>query len=294
MRSSTLRSPRGPFAVPARSLMLAAGILSIGFGAINLFHEWHLKEVDNLYVGVAAAVGAIWLVSLMLGFRGFKPAVVIAGAIAFLEFGIISSSHFVGGPGGMSTYVKAEGLSMAPLLMALMVLSLLTFMTAIVSWSHPGGRLKRIRMLPFLLTALLGATLVILYATDSVQRNDFGTASPEDGTFAASVCAIFWLFGGLWIARARKTGAILIGLAGFMATFTFTALHIVKGGDSIVTIAAKSGPGWAVIAVAMAGLAFLSLLVALGILIVTLARQRRAAPAAVSATPVRRSGSARP
>jgi len=257
--------------------MLAAGILSIGFGAINLFHEWHLKEVDNMYVGVAAAVGAIWLVSLVLGFRGLKPAVVIAAAIAFLEFGVISSSHFVSGPGAMSTFVKAEGLSAAPVLMALMVLTLLTFMTAIVSWSHPGGRLKRVRMLPLLLTAVLGATLVILYTTDSVQRDDFGTANTEDGTFAASVCATCWLFGGLWIARVRKTGALLIGLGTFMATFSFTALHIVKGGKTVADIGAKSGPGWAVIAVAMAGLALVSLLVAVGILVVTLVRQYRAA-----------------
>ncbi|HSO94188.1 MAG TPA: hypothetical protein VLS53_06955 [Candidatus Dormibacteraeota bacterium] len=175
---STVRAPRGPFAIPARVLLLAAGIVSIALGAVNLYHERHVSEVDNLYLGVAAAIGILWLISLVLAFRGFKPAIAAAGTIAFVEFGVIGSSHFVTGPAGMSAYVKSEGLSLAPVLMALMVTCLLTFMTSIVCWSHPTGHLKRVRMLPFLLSSVAGAVLVILYATDSVRRDDFGTASP--------------------------------------------------------------------------------------------------------------------
>ena len=274
---STVRRPRGPFAIPARALLLAAGIASIGLGAINLFHERHVSEVGNLYLGIAVAIGILWLASLVLAFRGFKPGVAAAGSIAFVEFGVIGSSHFVTGPAGMSAYVKSEGLSVAPILMALMVTCLLTFMTAIVCWSHPTGHLKRVRMLPFLLSSVAGAVLVILYATDSVRRDDFGTASQEDGTFAAVVSASFWLFGGLWIARARKTGALLIGLGTFMATFSFTALHLARGTHSIVDIAAKSGPGWAVVATAMAALAYLSLAVALTVLLADLWLRRRQA-----------------
>ena len=289
MRSSTLRSPSGPFAIPARLLLLIAGLAAIVLGAINLFHERHLGQVDNVYVGVAAAIGLIWLISLPLAFVRVKAAVAAAGAIAFLEFGVISSSHFVTGPGAMSTFVKGEGLGVAPVLMGLMVSCLLTFMTAIVCWSHPTGRLKRVRLLPFLLAGMVGAILVILYATDALRRNDFGTANPEDGTFAASVAAIFWLFGGLWIARVRKTGALLIGLGSFMTAFSFTALHVVKGGQTLADIAAKSGPVWAMIAAATAGLAYLGLVIALAILVISLVRRPRPAaqPAAAAARPPR-------
>ncbi len=267
-------------------------MIALALGALNLFHERHASQVDNLYAGVAAVIGVTWLASLVLAFRGVKPAVMVAGAIAFVEFGLISSSHFVSGPAAMSSFAKSEGLSVAPVLMTLMVACLTTFMVAVVSWSHPTGRLRRVRMLPFLLTSIVGATLVILYATDAVHRNDFGTASPEDGTFAASVSATFWLFGGLWIARARKTGALLIGLGTFMATFSFIALHIVKGGHTLGEIAATSGPGWGVVAAAMAGLAAVSLLVALAILGSSLLRQGKAAPPASAAPQARRAGSA--
>ena len=272
--------------------MLAAGAAAIALGAINLYHERHVAEVDNLYLAVAALVGIVWMVSLLLAYRGYKPAVAVAGAIAFVEFGIIASSHFVTGPAGMSAFVKTEGITAAPVLMALMVTCLLTFMTAIVCWSHPTGRLKRLRMLPLLLSSVVGATLVILYATNSVQRDDFGTASAEDGTFAAVVSATLWLFGGLWIARVRKTGALLIALGTFMATFSFTALHLARGTHSISDIAATSGPLWAVVATAMAGLAYVSLAVALTILLVELVLRRRSAPRAAAVAPVRRSGSA--
>ncbi|GAC1484507.1 MAG: hypothetical protein PVSMB9_10390 [Candidatus Dormibacteria bacterium] len=255
-----------------------SGLLAIAFGALNLYHEGHLKEVDGRYLAVATTLGAIWLGSVVLAFRGVKVGLVLTAAIAFLEFGVISSSHFVTGPTGMSTYAKSEGLSVAPISMTLLSLCLLTFMTAIVCWSHPTGHRRPIRALPLLLTSLVGATLVILYATDSVRRDDFGTASTEDGTFAASVSATFWLFGGLWFGRMPKTGALLIGLGTFMATFSFIALHVVKGGHTLGDIAAKSGPFWASVAAAMAGLAALSLVVALTILVRSLLLQRRPSP----------------
>lgn len=150
-------------------------------------------------------------------------------------------------------------------------------------------------MLPFLLTSILGAALVILYTTDSVRRADFGTANPEDGTFAAVVCATFWLYGGLWVARVRKTGALLIALGTFMATFSFTALHLTKGSHSVAEIASQSGPAWGVIATAMAALAYICLACSLTLLLATIFVQRRSSnkpAAAAAAAPVRRSGSA--
>jgi hypothetical protein len=275
MRSgSTLVRPTGPFVIPARTLLLIAGVLAIALGAVNLYHERHVGEVDNVYVAVATAVGVVWLASLALAFRGARVGLVLAGAAAFLEFGLISSSHFVTGAASMSGYVKKEGLSVAPISMVLLTTSLLTFMVAVVCWSHPRGRLRVRTTVPLLVLALLGASLVILYATDSVRRNDFGTASPEDGTFAASVAATFWLFGGLWVARARRTGALLIGLGTFMTSFSFTALHLLKGGHTLGDIAVKSGALWAIIAGAMAILAILSLLLALAILLAPFLERR--------------------
>jgi hypothetical protein len=272
--------------IPARTLLLLAGLLAIALGAINLYHERHVGEVDNIYIVIAALVGMVWLASLVLAWRGARVGIVLAAAAAFLEFGLIASSHFVTGPASMSTYVRKEGLGVAAISMVLLVMSLLAFMAAVVCWSHPRGRLKARTTIPLLLTSILGAALVILYATDSVRRDDFGTASPEDGTFAASVAATFWLFGGLWVGRARRTGALLIGLGTFMTSFSFTALHLIKGGKTLGDIAAKSGPGWATIAGAMAILAILSLLLAVAILLAPVF-QRRRPPRKVAATPAR-------
>ncbi len=277
MRFSTLRAPRGPFAVPARGLLLAAGLLSVALAAVNLFHERHAAQVDNLFVGVAAAVGVIWLASLVLAFRGVKPAVALAGAIAFVEFGLIASSHFVNGPAAISGFARSEGLSVVPVLMALVVSCMLTVMTSVVCWTHPTGRLRRVSLLPLLLGSIAGATLVILSATDTVRRDDFGTVSQEDGTFAAAISATLWLIGGLWIGRVRKTGALLILIGTLMALASFTSLHLVKGSHGLADISAVSGPAWAVVATAMAGLAAASLLVALAILAASLIRSVRKA-----------------
>ncbi|HEV2012499.1 MAG TPA: hypothetical protein VGR77_01230 [Candidatus Dormibacteraeota bacterium] len=120
---------------------------------------------------------------------------------------------------------------------------------------------------------------MILQATDGVHRLDFGTANPEDGAFAAAIAASLWLLGGLWIARVRRTGALLIALATFIVWYSFVTLHLVKGGIGINKIASSSGMIWAVISVAAAVLAAASFLLALGILVLAIFRPSRSNPA---------------
>src|SRR5207302_6899651 len=140
----------------------------------------------------------------------FSPGRVAAGLIAFIEFGVIAAGHFVTAPWEIDVYSKHQGLAVAAVLVALPPACALTMLGAIVSWSHPRGRLGQLETLPILLVALLGAILAVLHTTDNVGRKDFGSATPEDGAFAAAVAIILWLVGALWLARARRTGALLI------------------------------------------------------------------------------------
>src|SRR2546429_5048121 len=55
-----------------------------------------------------------------------------------------------------------------------------------------------------------------LFPYTTLFRSDFGSATPEDGAFAAAVAIILWLVGALWLARARRTGALLIMLGTFI------------------------------------------------------------------------------
>ena len=264
------RGVRGPFVVPARVLLAAAGLLSVALGSFNLVHELRSTNVDFVYVAVGGLVGLIWLVSLYLAWRGFRLAVFAAGLIAFTEFGVIASGHFVTAPWEIDIYAKHEGLPVAGVLIALLTACALTVTAAIVCWSHPTGHLRKLETLPVLLVSLLGAILAILHTTDNVARHDFGTGTPEDGAFAAAVATILWLVGALWLGRARRTGAVAIMLGTFIVADAFITLHVV-GGTPLSVIAAKSGVAWAGIALAMATLAVASFVAALTFLVAALA-----------------------
>jgi hypothetical protein len=265
-----VRVARGPFVLPARMLLLAAGLLSVALGSFNLVHELRTTNVDIIYVAVGTLVGVIWLVSLYLAWRGFRLALFLAGLIAFVEFGVIAAGHFVSAPWEIDVYAKREGLAVAAVLIALLPACALTTMGAIVSWSHPRGRLRQLETLPLLLVSLLGAILAVLHTTDNVGRKDFGTATPEDGAFAAAVAVILWLVGALWLARARRTGALLIMLGTFILADGFITLHLL-GGTPLSGIASKSGVVWAGIALGMATLAVASFVAALTFLVAGLA-----------------------
>jgi hypothetical protein len=261
--------------VPARVLLLAAGMLAIALASVNLYPERHSTNVDIYYVLVAGLIYVIWLVSLVLAWRGLRIGIFLAGLIAFIEFGVIAAGHYVSAPWDIHILSLHEGLWTAVVLMAIPPACALTAMAAIVSWSHPTGRVRRLETLPLLIVAVVGSLLVILYATDSLRRGDFGTANAEDATFAALAADIVWLVGAFWIARVRRVGAILIALGTFILWYSFITLHVIAG-TSVSAIAKTSGPLWAGIGLAMATLAAASFVAALAFLVRPLVRLQSA------------------
>ena len=267
MRTSPAgRRAQGPFVLPARVLLLTAGLLAVALASVNLYPERHSSNVDVYYVVVAGLIYLIWLVSLVLAWRGLRIGVFIAGLVAFIEFGVIAAGHFVSAPYDVHILSLHEGLWTATVLMSILPACALTAMAAIVSWSHPTGRLHRLQTLPLLIVAVLGTIAVILYSTDSLRRGDFGTANAEDATFATVAAAIVWLVGAFWLARVRLVGVILVALGTFIVGYSFITLHVIAG-TSVSAIAKTSGPLWAGIGLAMATLAAASFVAALAFLI---------------------------
>jgi hypothetical protein len=267
--------------LPARLLLLAAGLLSIALGSFNLGHELHSGNVDVIYVVVGGVLAVIWLVSLYFAYIGSRLGIFLAGLIAFVEFGVIAAAHFVTAPWDIDIYSKHEGLALAAVLIGLLPACAMTVMAAVVCWTHATGRDPRRETLPLLVVSVIGAIFVVLHATDNVVRSDFGAAKPEDGAFAAAVAVILWVAGALWIARVRRTGAILVTLGTFIVWYSFVTLHVVAG-TSVSEIAAKSGTFWAVVALGTATLATACFLTALAFLGFDVARriQSRTAVAA--------------
>lgn len=282
-----VRRGQGPFVLPARILLLTSGLLAVGLGAFTLLHERHSGQVDGVYTIVALILGAVWLACLVLAFLGFRIGVFGAAALAFTDFGVTASTHFVSGPGAIGGFVRSEGLPVAAVAMGLVCACVLTVISATVAWGNAKGRDRRLDTLPLLLVALAGAVLVILQATDGVHRDNFGSANTEDGAFAAAITASLWLLGGLWIGRVRRVGALMIMLATFIVWYSFVTLHLLKGGTSLSEVASKSGAIWAVFSAAAAVLAAASFLVALGLLAQSILRRKRAAVPA-GAQPARR------
>jgi hypothetical protein len=275
-----LRVRQGPLLFPARYLLLVSGLIALALGTFNLFHELHAAQVDVVYTIVAAGVGVIWLAAIILGFQGQPIGVFLTGAIAFIQLGEIAQAHFAATAGAIGSYVRIEGLPVAAGLIALVIACVLTVIAAIVCWGHATGYTRRRETLPLLIVAAIGTLLAVLEATDNVHLAGnalpgFGTTTAEDGAFAAAITAAVWLIGGLWVARVRRVGAFLIALATFGICYSFVILHV-RGGTPLSLIATKSGVVWAVIAAALAILAAASLVVALGLLAMSMLRRKPA------------------
>jgi hypothetical protein len=279
------RRRTGPFLIPTRTLLLVSGLIAVALGTFTLLHERHSGEVDAVYLIVGLIVGVIWLACLVLAFRGIRTGIFLAAAFAFIDFGVTATSHFEAGSAALGSFVKSEGLPVATAAMGLLCACVVTVVAAAVAWGNAQGRDRRLNTLPLLLIAVAGAALVILQATDGVHRDSFGTATTEDGAFAAAVTASLWLLGGLWIARLRRVGALIIMLATFIVWYSFIGLHLLKGGTTLSQVAAKSGVVWAVFSAAAAILAAASFLVAFALFVVAVVQRRRpkSAPAAPSA-----------
>jgi hypothetical protein len=277
MRATATAERRGgPFVIPARTVFLVSALIAVGLGTFTLLHDRHSGQVDAVYLIIGLIVAVVWLVSIVLAFMGFRLGIFLAAALAFVDFGVIATGHFESGTGALGTFVKSEGLPVATVAMGLLVACVLTVVTAAVLWGNPHGRDRRLDTLPLLLVAVAGAVLTILQATDGVHRDSFGSSNTEDGAFAAAVTASLWLLGGLWIARARRVGALLIMLATFIVWYSFLTLHLLKGGIPLSVVAAKSGVIWAVFSAAAAILAAASFLTALALFVLAILRPRRA------------------
>lgn len=265
-------------------LLLAFGLLAVALGVFNLFHELHARQVDALYTIIALAVGVVWLVCIMLAVGKNPIGVFGTAVIAFLELGVVAQGHFASSPGAIGSFVRMEGLPVATALMGLVLACVLVMMAAIAGWGHIGEYSRQRETLPLLIVAGIGAVLAILEATDNVHLAGqalpgFGKTPAEDGAFVAALTASLWLAGGLWMARMRRTGAVLIAIATFGVCNSFVSLHLAKGGTSLSLIATRSGPIWAVIAAAVTVLAAVSLLAALVIFTLALMPAGRSKPA---------------
>jgi hypothetical protein len=259
--------------------LLVSGLIAVGLGTFTLLHERHSGQVDAVYMIIGLTVGVIWLASLVLAFHGFRSGIFLAAAFAFVDFSVTATSHFEAGPASLGSFVKSEGLPVATVAMGLLCACVLTVVTAAVAWGNARGRDRRLNTLPLLLLAVAGAVLVILQATDGVHRDSFGTANTEDGAFAAAVTASLWLLGGLWIARLRRVGALIIMLATFIVWYSFIGLHLLKGGTTLSQVAAKSGVIWAAFWASATILAAASFLVAFALFAAAVVQRRRPRPA---------------
>ena len=275
-----VRVRQGPLLFPARYLLLVSGLIALALGSFNLYHELHAAQVDTVYTIAALIVFVVWLGSIILGFRGQPIGVFLTGAIAFVQLGEIAQQHFAATAGAIGSFVRIEGLPVAADLIGLVVACVLTVMAAIICWGHATGYNRRRETLPLLIVAAMGTLLAVLEATDNVHLAGnalpgFGTTTAEDGAFAAAITAAVWLVGGLWIARVRRVGALMIALATFGICYSFVILHV-RGGTPLSLIATKSGLIWAIIAAAVAILAAASLVVALGLLAMSIVRRKPA------------------
>jgi hypothetical protein len=276
----------GPFVLPARVILLIAGLLAMPLASFDVLEQFLANQVNGVFTIVALAVATLWLVAVIMAFFGSRPATFFAGAVGFVEFTVVASSRFETGVTGLTRFVQLEGLPMATVDMALLVICAVVFQSAVIAWSNPTGRNRRLATVPLLVAATTGSILVILQATDDFQRTDFGKANPEDGAFAAALLATLWLTGGLWISRARRIGALLIAASTFGVWYSFFTLHLLKGGVTVMQIAEKSSAGWAVIAAAAAILAAASFFLAIGFLVWYIVPRKRAATEA--SQPVRK------
>jgi hypothetical protein len=286
----TLVRRGGPFQIPARTVLIASGTIAAVLGVLTLLHEYHSHQVGGVHTIVALFLAVIWLASLVLAFLGLRIGIFLAAALAFVDFGVTASGHFESGPGALGGFVRSEGLPVATIAMGLLCACVLTVVSASIAWTNPRGRDRRLDTIPLLVVAILGAVLVILQATDGVHRDNFGTANTEDGAFAAAVTASLWVLGGLFIARARRVGSLIIALATFIVWYSFITLHLIKGGTSLSAVASQSGVIWAVFSASAAILAAASFLVALAWLVLALVRPRRANSARVAASAQRARG----
>src|SRR2546430_17561603 len=111
MRASPVgRRAQGPFVIPARTLLLVAGVLSVALSAVNLVPELKSTNVDIYYVAVAGLIYLIWLASLVLAWRGSRAGILLSGLIAFVGVWGFPAGPFPPAPFDIPVYSPPQGL----------------------------------------------------------------------------------------------------------------------------------------------------------------------------------------
>src|SRR5437879_13617536 len=88
-----VRRAQGPFLVPARVVLLVAGVIAVGLGTFIVLHEYHAGQVDRLYTIIALIVALFWLACIGLGVPGYRGGRFGAGATALVRFVLLPAHH---------------------------------------------------------------------------------------------------------------------------------------------------------------------------------------------------------
>jgi hypothetical protein len=258
--SSADRRSSGPFLVQPRVVLVFTGAVAIATALIHLVFEVQIGEAPVGLAVLLVILSQVWLVSLFFAWRGNRLAIGIAGLMAFAEFGNQASAHFAIGVFAVEFLVPSLGLGFAIDLLVLIVVCLLSAVSAVVCASSAFHRSRRLQSLPFLLLALAGASVSLLHAADDIGRHGFGSFSIEDGLMLTALAATVWILGALWMAGAPRIGALLVMAASGYIAASFVVFHLLPSGVTIDRIARTSGIGAAGIAAATGIIAGTSLI----------------------------------
>ena len=191
-----VRVRQGPLLLPARVLLLVSGLSALALGTFNLFHELHVAQVDRNYTIVALGVGIVWLASIIIAFRGQLIGVFVAGAIAFVELGVVAQSHFASTPGAIDTYAGKEGLPVATALIGLVLASVV-------------GMFWHNNALQFHITVVGVIVFTGLTAWDAQRLKQMGAELPEGqgGAYAiVGALSLYLNFVNLFLMLLRLQG----------------------------------------------------------------------------------------
>ena len=265
-----------PFAIPARTIVVSSGAIAVALSVLHLVDETQRGEANGLFLVAAVVLGAIWLLSLFVIWRGSRAGLLVAGVIAFAEFAVQGLNHFVsGGSIDLGALARTRGLAAAITLLLLGPACLVMCVAALDCAANPRGRATGWRGVTAVALSVVGGVLLLLHAADDLHRSGFGSMSAEDGAFVAMIIAIVWILGGLWTAGHPKRGTLFVAGATLFVLIPFYNLHLAKGGVSLGSIASDTGPAWAVVAAAMAVCAVVALVFSLLVLGLELSAQRR-------------------
>jgi hypothetical protein len=268
---------RPAFLIPARLLFVVSGGLSLGLGLLHLVDEVQRKEVDINFALASAGIGLLWLVSLVLAWRGRPIFLLVGGLIAFFEFVRQVSTHFVSGTAELTALAKTRGAGATLLLLFLATSCLVSCFAAVEAASRPTRRIQDLRTLPLVLTSVAGSLLLLVYAALPLSVDgSFGATGHEDGALVAVVASTAWIMGALWSARHPIRSTVLVGVSTAFNLVAIYGINLRAGAPSSLQ---KIDRLWAAVTIATAALALAGLVQSLLPLALAYVASRRNQPA---------------